>query len=128
MDGAESRVKKRILPTWMTDDNSGPKKPRATETRKKTHVSSRKRTVYCMNEKELVECALEILSPGKAQRDLEERTKAEEELCPDTDKNPLIPPYPEKPKTIPPLSNNSDDGMRDPDDDPLKYVREIFFS
>ncbi|XP_069822912.1 cell cycle regulator of non-homologous end joining isoform X2 [Dendropsophus ebraccatus] len=130
MDDAETKGKKRVLPSWMTDDNSGRKKPRPTEPRKKkTQVSPRRRTVYCMNEKELVECALEVLDQNKIQRDIE--TKAEpaeykEDPSPDTDseEKPPISPVAEKPRTIPPPPEVSEDS----DDDPLKYVREIFFS
>ncbi|KAM3926651.1 cell cycle regulator of non-homologous end joining isoform 2-T3 [Leptodactylus fuscus] len=136
MDDTESKVKKRVLPSWMTDDTSCPKKPCTAETttrrKKKTQVSGRKRTVYCMNERELLEYALEILSQGKAQGDIKEESQAElqedkEEPSPDRDdeKKPPISPGPEKPG---PLPASPGDPKDDSDDDPLKYVREIFFS
>ncbi|XP_044133834.1 cell cycle regulator of non-homologous end joining-like [Bufo gargarizans] len=133
MDDTESKIKKRVLPSWMIDDNSHPKKRCTTEAkgRKKTQGSSRNRTVYCMNEKELVECALEILNQGKVHRDIEEKNESElqedkedSSLDTDIDKKPVISPASDKPQTIP-LS--SDELKHDSDDDPLKYVREIFF-
>ncbi|KAM4036926.1 cell cycle regulator of non-homologous end joining [Anomaloglossus baeobatrachus] len=134
MDVADSAVKRRVLPAWMTDDHSAAKKPHTAEPwRRKTPVvsgSSRKKTVYCMNEKELVECALEVLSRGKEERKDKEKTKAEDykEAAPSPDtgseKKPPTSPGSERPRTPPPSCNDS----HDPDNDPLKYVREIFFS
>ncbi|XP_073423604.1 cell cycle regulator of non-homologous end joining [Dendrobates tinctorius] len=132
MAGAGSAVKRRLLPSWMTDDNSAPRKPRSAEPRRRktqVSVSSRKRTVYCMNEKELVECALEVLSQSKGQREDEEKSKAgadEEAASPAAghEEPPPTAARSERPQTKPPSCHDSDD----PDNDPLKYVREIFFS
>ncbi|XP_077122903.1 cell cycle regulator of non-homologous end joining [Ranitomeya variabilis] len=128
MDAAGSAVKRRLLPSWMTADNSAPKKPHSAEPRKRkkeVSVSSRKRTVYCMNERELVECALEVLSQSKVQREDEEKSKKEAASpAAGREETPPTAAGSEKPRTKPPSCNDSDD----PDNDPLKYVREIFFS
>ncbi|XP_056425913.1 cell cycle regulator of non-homologous end joining [Hyla sarda] len=128
MDGAE--VKKRVLPSWMTDENSGSKKPRPAEVRrkKKTQVAPRKRTLYCMNEKELMEFALEILNQNKDKSDTEEKHNEIPEDKEDTEEKPPISPASEELRTVPPLPDVSEDPKEDSDDDPLKYVREIFFS
>ncbi|XP_073506318.1 cell cycle regulator of non-homologous end joining [Phyllobates terribilis] len=133
MDGTDAAVKRRRLPPWMTDETSGPKKPRSAEPRRRKaqvcSVSSRRRTVYCMNEQEVVESALEVLSQSKVQREGEKKSKAEEdtkEASPETgrEKKPPTSAGSEEPRNRPPSCNDSDD----PDNDPLKYVREIFFS
>ncbi|XP_072001248.1 cell cycle regulator of non-homologous end joining [Engystomops pustulosus] len=125
MEDAEPTVRRRVLPSWMTHDKKDPKKPNTGETRRRrkwTEISSRKRTVYCMNEKELMECALEILSQSKVQRDSEEETKPQlQEDKEDPSPEPPISPQSKKPPATPPTSD-------DPDNDPLKFVREIFFS
>ncbi|CAJ0949919.1 unnamed protein product [Ranitomeya imitator] len=163
MDAAGSAVKRRLLPSWMTDDNSAPKKPHSAEPRRRktqVSVSSRKRTVYCMNERELVECALEVLSQvlrregseplegaavhngvigvttprlqqgalpyimSKVQREEEKSKNEAASPSAGREETPPTAAGSEKPRTKPPSCNDSDD----PDDDPLKYVREIFFS
>ncbi|XP_072256271.1 cell cycle regulator of non-homologous end joining [Pyxicephalus adspersus] len=139
MDSNESKAKKRILPQWMTEDKPITKKPCASGVKKKDR-SPQKRTIYCMNEKELVDYALEILHKSKIEQDseLEAETDIEEEKTKDlcTDKDEISPTSPEascsqkltlsRPKDLTNhsvLSNTKSD-----DDDPLKYVREIFFS
>ncbi|CAN2387190.1 hypothetical protein PRIEUP_LOCUS8224 [Pristimantis euphronides] len=132
MDDPESKVKRRVLPCWMTAGNGSRGKSCTTRSEKSP---SRKRTVYCMNEKELVESALEILSQGRAQKDSEEKTKAVEpdskaDPFSDTDSEKKLPIFPaaKKPRTAPPSSDDSDHPKKGSDDDALKYVREIFFS
>ncbi|XP_066446424.1 cell cycle regulator of non-homologous end joining [Eleutherodactylus coqui] len=125
MDDAESKAKKRLLPSWMTEDSAACRGSRSSETRRRK-TAPRRRTVYCMNERELVECALEILDQGRERRDGEESTKAElqdhrEDPVSDTDSQ-------KKPLTPRPIPPSSDHPRKDSDDDALKYVREIFFS
>ncbi|XP_075066529.1 cell cycle regulator of non-homologous end joining [Mixophyes fleayi] len=141
MDGAESMVTKRVLPQWMTDDKADTKKLCTRDVKRRKEVSPRKRIVYCMNEKELVECALEILTEDKRQRDSEKKTAAiiqgdEPGADKEREEEPQIPPEGTSSflKIIPPLSKDlgpstTESGTHsDQDDDPIKYVREIFFS
>ncbi|XP_040201597.1 cell cycle regulator of non-homologous end joining isoform X2 [Rana temporaria] len=62
MDDDGSKAKKRVLPQWMTEDKVDTKKPFPTNVKRKKYRSPRKSTVYCMNEKELVDYALEIIN------------------------------------------------------------------
>ncbi|XP_075458673.1 cell cycle regulator of non-homologous end joining [Ascaphus truei] len=68
MEGAESGAKKRILPQWMTEEKAITAKLQAKELKRKKDTSPRTRTVYCMNEMELVEYALEVLNEDSRQR------------------------------------------------------------
>ncbi|XP_073477885.1 cell cycle regulator of non-homologous end joining [Aquarana catesbeiana] len=138
MDGDESKAKKRVLPQWMTEDKVDTKKPFSRNVKRKKYRSPRKSTVYCMNEKELVDYALEIINKSKKEQGGDAETvieRDEAESCKNRDEKPqtssegtqspkLTPSPPKK------LSNttNLPETLSDEEDDPLKYVREIFFS
>ncbi|XP_018423386.1 PREDICTED: modulator of retrovirus infection homolog [Nanorana parkeri] len=140
MEGDESKAKKRVLPQWMTEDKADAKKPFMREVKRKKGGSPRKCTVYCMNEKELVDCALEILSKSIKEQDHEVESEAavedyRGESCKDRDEEPQTAPEASRsPKrtSSPPkdLASNTAgaESLSDEEDDPLKYVREIFFS
>ncbi|XP_063786674.1 cell cycle regulator of non-homologous end joining isoform X2 [Pseudophryne corroboree] len=142
MDGGEPIAKKRVLPPWMTEDKAKTKKL-CTKHLKREKISPRKRTVYCMDEKELVEYALEILNEVKTRSDIKKdavEDTQEDEDKPAADKvsdeeSPLpLEGSSRTLKSILPLSKDLRDSAAGPgthsdeDDDPLKYVREIFFS
>ncbi|XP_040201596.1 cell cycle regulator of non-homologous end joining isoform X1 [Rana temporaria] len=137
MDDDGSKAKKRVLPQWMTEDKVDTKKPFPTNVKRKKYRSPRKSTVYCMNEKELVDYALEIINKSKKEGGSEAETATQEdkvESCKDGDENPQTPSEGTRsPKLTPSppkkLSNtNLPETLSDEEDDPLKYVREIFFS
>ncbi|OBS80272.1 hypothetical protein A6R68_21530 [Neotoma lepida] len=148
--------KKRVLPSWMTapvDERKvlsvkTPKRKRmaAVQVGAATRAPATK-TVYCMNEAEMVDVALEILIEGR---------KQEKPPLVATDKLQLSPPCSESPHTSSPGSSSEEEGSgnsspalslspsqgpeatdspcsRSPkeekeEEDVLKYVREIFFS
>ncbi|XP_053574949.1 cell cycle regulator of non-homologous end joining [Bombina bombina] len=135
MEGAESNTKKRVLPLWMTEDKaknlrSPPKKP------KKKEIFPRKRTVYCMSEMELVEYALQILheSRGQKRNDVtiipETSEESESEMEPNTLPSKATCSHVISTSPSKDLENNqlAPQTNYDSDDDPLKFVREIFFS
>lgn len=106
------------------------------------------KTVYCMNEAEMVEVALGILMEGRKQETAASLVT--------TDKLQLSPPYSASPHTSSPGSSSEEEGSRSSspaldlspsqgseatdspcssspkeekeEEDVLKYVREIFFS
>ncbi|XP_053318681.1 cell cycle regulator of non-homologous end joining-like [Spea bombifrons] len=135
MEEEESKEKKRVLPQWMTDAKSDSN--RARDLKRKKVISPRKQPVYCMNEMELVACALEIINQGKRFVDTEEVGLDEQ-----SDDLPAGTPAGTSSTYIPPPTNKENPrspikGFRKPtagvrsdddDDDPLKFVREIFFS
>ncbi|CAH6778423.1 Cyren [Phodopus roborovskii] len=152
METLNSENKKRVLPSWMTapvDERreSSMKSPRRKTTAAvQAGVATRApvmRTVYCMNEAEMVEVALEVLIEGR---------KQEAPTLVATDKLRLSPPYSASPS--PPGSSSGEEGSgncspalglspsqgpeatdspcsrspKEEEEDALKYVREIFFS
>ncbi|XP_077325308.1 cell cycle regulator of non-homologous end joining isoform X3 [Lithobates pipiens] len=137
MDGDESKAKKRVLPQWMTEDKVDTKEPFSRNVKRKKYRSPRKSTVYCMNEKELVDYALEIINKSKKEQGSEAETAIEgdeAESCKDRDEKPQTPSEgahspklaPSSPKKL--SNTNLPETLSDEEDDPLKYVREIFFS
>ncbi|XP_063301364.1 cell cycle regulator of non-homologous end joining isoform X2 [Pelobates fuscus] len=97
--------------------------------------SSRKRTVYCLNEMELVDYAVEIINKSKMQLGKEERnTKMipEDVEIADTPPSPVLvsqsPKLPVSPATNCETTTMASRTHSENDDDPLKFVREIFFS
>ncbi|KAJ1166473.1 hypothetical protein NDU88_006873 [Pleurodeles waltl] len=65
MELPESKAKKRMLPTWMNETKTDGKECRSKRVKKKKKPllrSPKKQVVYCMNEAELVEVALEVLN------------------------------------------------------------------
>ncbi|CAH2276631.1 Hypothetical predicted protein [Pelobates cultripes] len=97
--------------------------------------SSRNRTVYCLNEMELVDYAVEIINKSKKQLGKEERNT---KMIPEDVEIAETPPSPvsvsQSPKLpVSPATNYETTTMAsgtypENDDDPLKFVREIFFS
>ncbi|XP_059113546.1 cell cycle regulator of non-homologous end joining [Peromyscus eremicus] len=157
METLKSENKKRVLPSWMTapaDERRvlsarTPKRKRtaAVQAGAATRAPATK-TVYCMNEAEMVDVALEILIEGR---------KQEKPSLVAADKLQLSPPCSAaSPHTSSPGSSSEEEGSgnsspalglspsqgpeaadspcsRIPEEekeeeDVLKYVREIFFS
>ncbi|XP_068129142.1 cell cycle regulator of non-homologous end joining [Hyperolius riggenbachi] len=141
MGEAESKAKKRVLPHWMREDEANVKKQCTKDVKRKKAASAKKCILYCMNEKELVDYALEIVNKGKKDEEIREEAEAdteynEKEECRGTEEKPKT-PLPEAShasQLTPPLSKEmakdtaQAGGVSDEEDDPLKYVREIFFS
>lgn len=143
MEDFASGTKKRVLPSWMTAQAMENRKvPMQTPKRKRTAAVATARptgrTVYCMNETELVDVALGILIEGRKQE------KAGELLGAD---KPEGSPSPSPHTSSGSSSEEEDDapgpGLSPPntaagrrpekegkeeEEDVLKYVREIFFS
>ncbi|OCT88092.1 cell cycle regulator of non-homologous end joining [Xenopus laevis] len=135
MENVESKVKKRVLPQWMTDGNGSTKTSSSSNVKRKKESSSPKRlTVYCMNEKELVECALEILNEEK-RRDVSDM-EAIAEASEDHQSEESQPTSPANetgsPEVIPSTSKAAEtspaEAETDSDNDALRLVREIFFT
>lgn len=151
-----SENKKRVLPSWMTaPEDERRVLPARTPKRKRTAAvqvgaaarAPATKTVYCMNEAEMVDVALEILIEGR---------KQEKPTLVAADKLQLSPPCSASPHPSSPGSSSEDEGSgnsspalglspsqgpeaansacsRSPEEekeeeDVLKYVREIFFS
>lgn len=160
METKSEKMKKRILPSWMTapvDERrvpaKAPKRRRmvAVRTGAATRAPSMK-TVYCMNEAELVDVALGILIEGRKQE-----KPWEQPILADADKPQPSPSSSESPHTSSPRSGSEeeDGGENSPalslspshgsgtprstcsrnpeedkeeEEDSFRYVREIFFS
>ncbi|XP_010614470.1 cell cycle regulator of non-homologous end joining [Fukomys damarensis] len=155
METLKSETKKRVLPSWMTAQvaerrvvpSKTPKKRRMVE----AAVAARRleaKTVYCMNEAELVDVALGILIEGRTQKPWEEPAVADAEkteLCPTVSGSPhssscgnseeedsgndrlalgLSPSQRLETST----SAYSRSPVQQEVEDVFKYVREIFFS
>ncbi|KAF6085663.1 cell cycle regulator of NHEJ [Phyllostomus discolor] len=152
MEALNSGDKKRVLPTWMTAQ-APERRMRLGKTpkRRKMAVVAAVRppavkTVYCMNEAELVDVALGVLIQSRKQE------KALEQLpLAGTDKPALSPTCPESPSSG--SGSEAEDHGRgafhsgpsppggpqgsgracsrspeEEEEDAFKYVREIFFS
>lgn len=156
METLESENKKRVLPSWMTAPVDERRLlPARTPKRKRTAAEQvgaaarapATKTVYCMNEAEMVDVALEILIEGRKQEKL---------TLVAADKLQLSPPCSASPHPSSPGSSSEEEGSgnssaalglspsqgpesadsacsRSPEEekeeeDVLKYVREIFFS
>ncbi|KAM4746991.1 cell cycle regulator of non-homologous end joining isoform 2-T2 [Rhinophrynus dorsalis] len=137
MEGEEPKVKRRVLPQWMREENANRNKTHsAVNLKRKKEFSPRKRTVYCMNEKELVEYALEVLN--KDNRQMGNDVEISPETSTDVEAKAEARTSPARPACVPEitpspskaLQNNADvlGTHSDSDEDPLKFVREIFFS
>ncbi|XP_041531275.1 cell cycle regulator of non-homologous end joining [Microtus oregoni] len=156
MGSPKSENKKRILPSWMTAPEDERRELSAKTPKRKRRAAVQEgvatrapatKTVYCMNEAEMVDVALGILIEGRKQETASLVT---------TDKLQLSPPYSASPHTSSPGSSSEEEGSGssspalDPspsqapeaadspcssspkeekeEEDVLKYVREIFFS
>ncbi|KAG8438701.1 hypothetical protein GDO86_005043 [Hymenochirus boettgeri] len=138
MAKTETAVKKRVLPPWMTDSTASLKTSPPKKYKKKkvnSSGSSKTRTVYCMNEAELVECALEFLKGENRlnamdmelvdERSEDQESEEEQQTSPITEFS-----SPESKPSSSKEPKNSPKGWEshpDSDEDPLKLVREIFF-
>ncbi|XP_028928630.1 cell cycle regulator of non-homologous end joining [Ornithorhynchus anatinus] len=134
--------RRRLLPSWMT---SGPPEGKAEEDAAVVAAPAEEslgeaRTVYCMNEAELVEAALEILTESQ------ERERPPEPPSPAGSESPRLPSAqpesPWSPEGSGDASPDTDLAPRGPvgsqeeeeeekeedEEDDMKYVREIFFS
>ncbi|XP_034374662.1 cell cycle regulator of non-homologous end joining isoform X2 [Arvicanthis niloticus] len=158
METLKSENKKRVLPSWMTDPVNERKvvSVKTAAKRKQTaavRVGAATRapgteTVYCMNEAEMVDTALGILIEGRKQEKPWEQPSLEA-----PDKLQLSPPCSPHTSSLENSSEEEDSrnspalGLSPPqgpeaadspcsqspeeekeEEDPLKYVREIFFS
>ncbi|KAG8523362.1 Cell cycle regulator of non-homologous end joining, partial [Galemys pyrenaicus] len=173
MEELKSSTKKRVLPSWMTAQETqkstgqaiNPKRRRTVaaaakgDIRYRWHLPGSQQvgvvwgisTVYCMNEAELVDVALGILTEGQKQEKLLEQPflagADRPELSHTSSQSPSASSSPSSPgrsededngeDALPPgLSPSQGSGgsvsasSRSPgeDEDVLKYVREIFFS
>ncbi|XP_004471564.2 cell cycle regulator of non-homologous end joining [Dasypus novemcinctus] len=148
MEALKSGDKKRVLPTWMTTQvadkrvvmEKTPKRRRMAAVMVAAARFPALKTVYCMNEAEIVDVALGILIEGHKQEKLLEQTslagsdklelpaagspgsRSEEE----NGGKEALPPSP-CPSQAPEGSNSACSSPKE-EDDVLKYVREIFFS
>ncbi|MBZ3887209.1 Modulator of retrovirus infection [Sciurus carolinensis] len=156
METLKSESKKRVLPSWMTSQVTERRVvPVKTPKRRRMAAGSAAagtpamKTVYCMNEAEMVDVALGILIECRKQ----EKPREQSPLA-DADKLELSPICSVSPHTSSPgSSSEEEDGGKDraarglspsqgpgtssstcrspreaEEEDVLKYVREIFFS
>ncbi|XP_044102554.1 cell cycle regulator of non-homologous end joining isoform X3 [Neovison vison] len=155
MGDLKSWDKKRVLPTWMTAQEAEKRKvavktPKGRRPAAQGAATARlatARTVYCMNEAEMVDVALGILVEARKQeKPLESPTLVgadKPELSPirsasspgsigsrseDEDIGKDARPPGLSPPQGPPGSDSACSGSPEDDEDMLKYVREIFFS
>ncbi|KAM7325580.1 cell cycle regulator of non-homologous end joining [Alexandromys fortis] len=156
MGSPKSENKKRVLPSWMTAPEDERRELSAKTPKRKRRAAVQEgvatrapatKTVYCMNEAEMVDVALGILIEGQKQETASLVT---------TDKLQLSPPYSASPHTSSPGSSSEEEGSgssspaldlspsqgpeatdspcssspkdEKEEEDVLKYVREIFFS
>lgn len=144
MEMSESKAKKRMLPPWMSEAKADGKEDQSKRVKKKKPLirSPKKQVVYCMNEAELVEAALEVLSRNYKKEDtVEDMLKVESDpespsrptelqASSRTNKDTTHLPIENSPSSPlePDLQNSGSRDPLDEDDDPLKFVREIFFN
>ncbi|XP_029453102.1 cell cycle regulator of non-homologous end joining [Rhinatrema bivittatum] len=132
MDVGDRKAKSRVLPQWMTSERKEASTAQAAKPRKAGEqpekCTLRKVTVYCMNEAELVGEALCVLnrSLGCSDNDtLWKEERAEPPQCPAVGSEVTDVSSPRKPTCSSPRDGS---GSQDEDNDPLKFVREIFFN
>ncbi|XP_049749337.1 cell cycle regulator of non-homologous end joining isoform X1 [Elephas maximus indicus] len=154
METMQSANKNRILPAWMTAQVvEKPVVPAKDPKRRRTAVAKASaarlpamRTVYCMNEAEVVDAALAVLIEGrKREKSLEQKAPAKAdklELSPRSLRSPWSPGGRSEDKdngedSLPPSlgpsqelggSDSTHSESQKEEEDALKYVREIFFS
>ncbi|XP_068258010.1 cell cycle regulator of non-homologous end joining isoform X2 [Nyctibius grandis] len=138
--------RRRLLPAWMGaagDERAAAAAPLPRTGRRQAAVAPRAAAaVYCMNEAELVDVALEVLAENLRCEEDEKRAQSgseeEQELPPTPTEAPGSTAGTEGGSNhslafpSPPDAGAGADaertGWEDSEDDALKYVREIFFS
>uniref|UniRef100_A0A2K6TYY6 Cell cycle regulator of NHEJ n=1 Tax=Saimiri boliviensis boliviensis TaxID=39432 RepID=A0A2K6TYY6_SAIBB len=160
MENLQAETKKRVLPSWLTAQvaakNVAPVKAPKRRRMAAVPVAAARlpatRTVYCMNEAEIVDVALGILIESRKQE-----KPCEQPALAGTDNPPPSPPCSVSPHTSSgsssedensgkeapapgpspsqrpgssnsPSSRSPEEEDEEEEEDALKYVREIFFS